>query len=133
MSNKNPQIHIEVNAAFFVFSWQEYWVKVPTLVSIDDKKQLIAIGEKVPTPGVTTIALFSAGQNPPDGVERLDLLQAFLEYNISKIFEKQKFLVLKPSIIFHGEQQLNLIFCGYQRSILEIAALAAGAKEVSFE
>jgi len=133
MSNITPQIHIEIDPAFFVFSSQKYWVKVPTLVSIDDKKQLVAIGEKVPTAGVTTIALFSPGQNPPDGVERLDLLQAFLEYNISKMFEKQKFLVFRPKIIFHGEQQLNQIFCGYQRSILEIAALAAGAKEVSFE
>ena len=133
MSNLIPQIHIEINPDFFVFSWQEYWVKVPTFVSIDDKKQLVAIGEKEPTEDVTTIALFSSGQIMPGGVEKLDLLQAFLEYNISKMFEKQKFLVFRPKIVFHGEQQLNQIFCGYQRSLLEIAALAAGAKEVSFE
>jgi hypothetical protein len=133
MPKINSEIQIEINPAFFIFSWQDYWVKVPTLVSIDDNKQLVAIGEKVPTAGVTTIVLFSTGQNLPEGVERLDLLQAYLEYNIAKMFGDQKIRFFKPKIIFRGEQLLNQILCGYQRSLLEIAALAAGAKEVAFE
>ena len=133
MANKNQQIDVEINPAYFVFSWQEYQLKVPTLVSIDlDKKQLVAVGEKEPTAGVATIALFSPEQNFPAGIERLDLLQAFWN-TLSRKYWRKKFSVLRPKIVFHGEQQLNRILCGYQRSLLEIAALAAGAKEVSFE
>jgi len=134
MSTIIPQIHIEINPAFFIFSWKDYKRKVPTLISIDlSNKQLVAIGERVSDKDVFSIALFAPEENLPPGIERLDLLQTFLEFNIAKMFEKQKFLVFRPKIIFHGEQQLNQIFCGYQRSILEIAALAAGAKEVSFD
>ena len=134
MANLISQIDIEINPVYFIFSWKEYQRKVATLVGIDkDNKQLVAIGEKVADEDVASIALFAPEQDLPAGIERLDLLQTFLEYNIAKLFEKENFRVFKPKIVFHGEKQLNQILCGYQRSLLEIAALAAGAKEVVFD
>jgi len=129
-----PQIDIEINPIYFVFAWKVHKRKVATLISIDTtNKELVAIGERAEGEEVTSIALFAPEENLPAGVERLDLLQIFLEFNIAKLLEKQKILVFKPKVVFHEDQQLNQILCGYQRGLLKTAALAAGAKEVSFD
>jgi hypothetical protein len=134
MANFIPQIDIEVDPVFFVFSWKVHNRKVATLVSIDTKtRELVSIGERAAGEDLASIALFAPEEALPANINRLDLLQSFLEYNFAKLFENAKTMVLKPKIIFHEDQRLSRILCGYQRSLLEIAALAAGAKEVSFE
>jgi len=129
-----PQIDIEVNPVYFVFSWKVHKRKVATLISIDSATQeLVTIGEKSDGEGVTSLNLFEPEGNLPAGIDRMDLLQLFMEFNIAKLLEKQKVLVFKPKIVFHEDGQLNGLLCGYQRSLLKMAALAAGAREVSFE
>src|SRR5512140_197035 len=129
-----PQIEIEINPVFFVFSWKIHKRKVAAIMSIDSEtKELLAIGEKADGEGVTSFSLFEPEQNLPAGMEKMDLLQLFLEFNIAKLLEKQKILAFKPRIVFREDHQLQQIMCGYQRSLLKDAALAAGAREVSFE
>lgn len=129
-----PQIEIEVNPLFFVFSWKIHRRKVATLVAIDTKtKDLIAIGEAGTGEDVVTVTLFEPCEALPPDVEKTEMLQTFLEFNIAKMLEKQKVLFTRPKIIFREDQSLKGLLCGYQRSILKAAALAAGAREVLFE
>jgi hypothetical protein len=129
-----PQIEIEVNPLFFVFSWKIHKRKVATLVAIDTKtKDLIAIGETGTGEDVVTVTLFEPCEALPPDVEKTEMLQTFLEFNIAKMLEKQKVLFTRPKIVFLDDQSLKGLLCGYQRSILKAAALAAGAREVLFE
>jgi hypothetical protein len=129
-----PQIEIEVNPLFFVFSWKIHKRKVATLVAIDTKtKDLIAIGEAGAGEDVVTVTLFEPCEALPPDVEKTEMLQTFLEFNIAKMLEKQKVLFTRPKIVFREDQSLKGLLCGYQRSILKAAALAAGAREVLFE
>ncbi len=134
MANINPQIDIEVNPVFFVFSYKVHKRKVAALISIDAAtKELISIGEKSEGEGVVSLSLFETEKALPAGLEKMDLLQLFLEFNIAKLLENQKVLVFKPKVVFHEDAQLGQVLCGYQRTLLKSAALAAGAKEVAFE
>ncbi len=129
-----PQIDIEINPVFFVFSWKVHKRKVATLVSLDIRtKELVTIGERATGDDVTSLALFAPEENLPAGVDRMELLQTFLEFNIAKLLEKQKLQVFKPRVVFHDDQQLSQVLCGFQRGLLKTAAIAAGAREVVFE
>jgi hypothetical protein len=129
-----PQIEIEVNPLFFVFSWKIHKRKVATLVAIDTKtRDLVAIGEPGSGEDVVTVTLFEPCEALPADVEKVEMLQTFLEFNIAKMLEKQRVLIARPKIIFHEDQSLKRLLCGYQRSLLKAAALAAGAREVLFE
>ncbi len=128
-----PQIDVEINPVYFVFSWKVHKRKVATLVSVDTKTwDLVAIGECSTGEDVISLGLFEPDDNLPPEVDRLELLQTFLEFNIAKLLENQKVLVYKPKIVFHEDGQLHPLLCGYQRSLLKAAALAAGAREVVF-
>lgn len=128
-----PQIEVEINPLFFVFSWKIHRRKVATLVSVDTKTlDIIAIGEKGNGEDVISVALFEPEDSLPAEMEKVELLQSFLEFNIAKLLEKQRILIFKPRIVFHEDQQLKGLTCGYQRTLLRDAALAAGAREVLF-
>jgi hypothetical protein len=128
-----PQIDIELNPVFFVFSWKVHKRKVATLVSLDTRtRDLVAIGEKGNGEDVVSVSLFEPCEDLPAEVDKAELLQTFLEFNIAKLLEKQKILVARPKIVFHEDQQLKQLLCGYQRALLKTAALAAGAREVVF-
>ena len=129
-----PQIEIEVNPLFFVFSWKIHKRKVATLVAIDTKtRDLIAIGEQGTGEDVVTVTLFEPCEDLPPDVDKVEMLQTFLEFNIAKLLEKQKVLIARPKIIYRETQSLKGLLCGYERTLLKDAALAAGAREVSFE
>src|SRR5512138_2226922 len=126
MAGFTPQIDVEINQVYFVFSWKVHKRKVATLVSLDsNSKELVAIGEKAEGEGVTSLSLFGPEGELPPGMERMDLLILFLEFNIAKLLEKQRVLMFKPKVVFHEDGQLNSLLCGYQRALLRTAALEA--------
>ncbi len=130
----SPQIEIEINPVYFVFTWKVHKRKVATLVSVDTKtKDLVSIGEKATGEDVVSLALFEPENNLPPEVDKMELLQTFLEFNIAKLLEGQRVLTFRPKIIFREDHQLCPLLCGYQRSLLKAAAHAAGAREVLFE
>ncbi len=134
MPNLAPQIDIEINPVYFIFSWKVHKRKVATLVSFDgNTRELVAIGERAAGDDVVSVALFAPEESLPAGVDRMELLQTFLEFNIAKLLEKQKLPVFKPRVVYHDDQQLGQVLCGFQRGLLKTAAVAAGAKEVVFE
>lgn len=134
MATLTPQIHIEINPVFFVFSYKDVQRKVATLVGVDTLgREIIAIGERPDHPDVITVALFGPNERMPEGFDRFSLLQSYLEYNIARLFETQKLPVFRPTLIFHNDAVLEGVMCGYQRTLLEMAAQGAGAKDARFE
>jgi hypothetical protein len=131
----NPEITIEVNPEFFTFSHGMQTIKVDTLVTVlnNEKQEIIAIGENRTGSGIITIALFRANQNLPQGIDKLDLLTAFFDYALGKLFENKRVPVLRPLMIFHGVQSLEQILCGYHLSLLKSAALNGGARGIRFD
>lgn len=134
MAEIGPKIDIEINPLYFVFSWKVHKRKVPTLVGVDTKtKDLVSVGEKASGEDVISLSLFEPENSLPPDLDKAELLQAFMEFNIAKLLENQKVLLWRPKIVFHEDAQLCPLLCGYQRSLLKTAAHAAGAREVVFE
>lgn len=133
MAEIGPQIDIEINPLYFVFSWKVHKRKVPTLIGVDSKtRDILAIGEKAAGEDVVSLSLFESENGLPPDFDKMELLQSFLEFNIAKLLENQKLLFFKPKVVFHETDQLHPILCGYERALLKNAALAAGAREVAF-
>jgi hypothetical protein len=131
----SPEINVEIYPEFFTFSYESQTIRVDTLVAVttDDKRKVIAIGGNRHGPDDLPIALFSAIQDLPQDIDKLDLLTTFFEFSIGKLFANKKLPVLRPMMIFHGVQHLEKILCGYHLSIIKLAALNGGARGIRFD
>ena len=129
-----PILGIEVNPEFFTFSLKNEQLALKTVVCYEYEKRftLKSIGERVADANVITINLFNSNETPIPPVEKLWLLSGFVGYGISKL-AKSNNLVFRPHVIFRGDHNLSAVLCGFQRSLLRVAALEGGARKVDFE
>jgi hypothetical protein len=129
-----PRIDVEINPDFFVFTYGEEKLTVPALISFDIVKKVPdANGERLSGPGIITVTLLSAEQNPPPVLDKLDLLSNFFEYHFAQFSRKRIGPVFRPKVVIHGDEKLTSALGGYQRSLIKMAALVGGAKEVVFD
>ena len=129
-----PEVRIETNVEFFVFSWNENSVQMRTCLHIDPIKKLpLQIGEIQTIPNSVFIDFFRDQIIAPE-INKLQWLSVYIQYGFGKLFEKSKYPLLpRPSVVFRNDQVLSNILCGFQRNILATAATDAGAKQVRFE
>ena len=130
-----PEIIVEVTLDYFVFSEGKKQLRLDTCMNlaIDNGETIpVSIGENKGVSDATLVYLFKPNPTNPKW-EKQGLLQAFMEYGIGKIFEERRFPPLRPLIIFKNDVKLSELLCGYQKGILEYAAMSGGAREVRFE
>jgi len=130
-----PEVVIEANIEFFVFSWNENSVRMSTCLHIDPMKKLpLQIGEIQTIPDSVFIDFFNREQKIAAEINKLQWLSVYIQYGFGRLFEKSKIPLLpRPLVVFRNDQALYDVLCGYQRNILTTAATDAGAKQVRFE
>lgn len=74
--------------------------------------------------------LFGPGNHAP-GYAKLPLLEAFLIRALRRVVD-ERWLKLKPRVVFHGAESLAAVTSGYQYELLSAAARSAGARTVRF-
>jgi hypothetical protein len=101
---------------------------VPTIhVSADGK--ILAVGGE-PTSGMVAhrIEVFSEDP-PPLGVSKLDCLTALFRHGLKTLFDRSLFR-LRPQVMVHGVGVVGHMFGGYERDLIALALMRAGAKAV---
>jgi hypothetical protein len=127
------RIDIDAHPKLFTFRRKEFSVQlVPCIyVSSGTSPIVLAVGET---------------NNPPDSI-RIDFFEptnkigqrftpfygfvAFLRYGIYKLISKK--VMVRPIMIFHGMNEFDDLFHGYQQEIFQLAAGDAGASKVLFD
>ena len=92
---------------------------------------LSADPEKPPEQPYQTVHLLNISDDIRGDTDRGDWLAAFIGCIIKKAIPPRS--LIRPRIVFHGTDSLHNLFGGYQRSVLEKAALAGGALGCVFE
>ena len=129
-----PIMEIEVNPDIFNFILNDERLSLKTVVSYKYEKRftLESIGEKVSGANIVTVNLFDPSETTIPPVEKLWLLSGLIGYGIKKLAQKKN-IVFRPHVIYRGDNKLALVLCGYQKSLLRVAALEGGARKVYFE
>lgn len=129
-----PILEIEVNPEFFTFTLKDERISLKTVVGYEYEKQftLISVGEKVAGNNIIIVHLFNPNETTIPPVEKLWLLSGFVTYGIKNLAQKKN-IIFRPHVIYQGDNTLSAVLCGYQRSLLRVAALEGGARKVDFE
>lgn len=130
-----PEITLHITPAHFEFRYKEKNFSLEPFINFDliaDKVIPVTIGENKEIPGLTLINLLDPKETFNKDEKHI-LFQFFMEYGIGKCFEKNFFPTLRPVVVFKGDKQLEILFCGYQRFFLERITLLSGASAVRFE
>ena len=131
-----PEIIVEIHPDYFIFSKGERQFRLDTCINYileNGQFRLVNIGENKEIPGTNLISLFNPENSIEPELEKMSLLQAFFEYGIGESFESKLLPQLRPLIIFRNDAELDRLLCGYQKALLEFAALLGGARDVRFE
>ena len=131
-----PEIIVETHPDYFVFSKGERQFRLDTCLNYiieDGQFRLVNIGENKEIPGTRLMNLFDPENAVEPELDKMFLLQTFFEIGIGESFESKLLPQLRPSIIFRNDAELDGLLCGYQRALLEFAALLGGARDVRFE
>jgi hypothetical protein len=132
----DSEIVVEVASEYFHFTKGNQQLRLATYLNIkseNGKTFPIAIGERQEIFGSTLVSVFDPNISDNPDTDKMALLQMLMEYGVGKLLEQQRFPSLRPRIVFRGHENLRTILCGYQRGILETAAMRGGAREVRFE
>jgi hypothetical protein len=133
-----PEIVVDVTPGHFLFRSKDQQHSVNTYIGLifeNDTPRIVSIGRKADIPDAIIVHLFEADDKNPvlEMLDKFDLFTEFMEYGISKTFERVRRPVPRHSIIFRSAKNLQPFFRGYQNFLLEAVALACGAREVKFE
>jgi hypothetical protein len=130
------EITINVNPENFHFICENRQLILDTCVHLkydeNGNYHYVSIGERSVITDTIFVPLFENQPLDPT-LERFALLTGFMEYGIAKMFENVRRPVLKPKIMIKGAESFRSYFSGYHKFFLEAMALAAGAREVTFE
>ncbi|RJP53071.1 MAG: hypothetical protein C4583_05450 [Anaerolineaceae bacterium] len=128
------EIIIEVMPDRFLFTWDTDHIEMETIINFEPNTyKLLSTGKPIGTNNGVSVNLFS--NNPPFkiDVDKAELLNTFMQTVIGKLAAKKRFLILRPIVIYKGDESLSSILCGYQRALLTAAAIAGGARAAKFE
>ncbi len=131
-----PTIIVDITSDYFEFTEGDFQIRLETCLNYTIEEGIfkpVTIGQNIKISGTNFVRLFDPDFQNNLAINKMDFLEWFLEYAIGKIFEKRFFPALKPLVIYRGAEKLDKILCGYQRGVLEIAALLANARTVRFE
>ena len=128
-----PEITVEVQPDIFVFIWGADRIEMETIISFDPNTlKMLDIGKPTNINYGVSIHLFS--NDPPcPNVDKAELLNTFMMVVMKKMADKKHVVILRPKVIYKGDESLSNILCGYQRTLLTTAAIAGGARSAKFE
>lgn len=125
-----PRIEIYVEPNEFQFSHGFQRERISTYLFLSGDK-ILGVGETFEgAEKCTRIDLFDPSQPPI--MNKHWILEAFLRYGMRKVLKRK--WTIKPRLYFRNTDSLNQICCGYQNSIIRMAALMnGGANECEIE
>jgi len=127
-----PKIFVETNPTYFTFRLNEQSLQLQTYIYIDENQVIKSVGsEPSEYNNFFKIKLFENEINNMENIKKLDLLEEFMKFAIRKLTTKMA--IIRPVIIYKGLDSFNHIFHGYESSIFERVAYAAGAASVFSE
>ncbi len=127
-------IEVEVSPDYFRFihKGQEVIFRTVIYISNDGRPRVLGVGDDpVPAESNIRVDLFKAEVQRDDSVDKAECLGAFFRYCIRKSMGRR--IMIRPRIIFRNTESLRMILCGYQKVILDRAAMNAGAHECLFQ
>jgi len=128
-------VHIEFRGEDVFYSCERQSGSVVPVVYVTDDKDapvlLSADPETPPEHPYQTVYLFAIDEDLCGNVDRFAWLAAFIGCVIKKAIPPR--CLIRPRIVFQGTDSLHGLFGGYQRCVLEAAALAGGALGCVFE
>lgn len=126
---------INVSPDEFIFSWRGRSVSLETYIYLFNDNgdyRILGIGEDFEGSNrCIRVELFSEKLPPNNLILRSELLEAFIRFGLWKIIGRR--IILSPTIIFKGTQNIEKILSGHQNSVLTDAAYKAGAYSVQIE
>jgi hypothetical protein len=122
----SPRVTITVTPNYFVFDSGKSSFQLDTYLYVTrESNQVAAVGEKVDgsdCEDVFRVDLFKCGNLYSEKVDRLLMLQAFVNYGILKsLGQVRRFPIISPTVIFRGVEAFDSLFCGYQRGLFQLA------------
>ncbi len=122
----SPRITITVTPDYFVFDSGKSSFQLDTYLYITrESNQVVTVGEKVDEGNyedVFRFDLFKCKNLQSENVDKLLMLQAFMQYGISKSWRQvTRFPMIPPTVIFVGVEAFDSLFCGYQKGLFQLA------------
>lgn len=127
-------IEVAVSPDYFHFmrKGQEVIFRTVIYISNDGRPRVLGVGDNsVPAEPNIRLDLFKPEVQRTDSVDKVECLDAFFRYCIRKTVGRRT--MIRPRIIFTNTESLRMILCGYQKVILNRAAMNAGAHECLFK
>ena len=128
-------VYIEFRGEEVAYSCEMQSGAVAPIVYVTDDKDppvlLSADPETPPEQPYQTVHLLAIDDDVRGDADRASWLAAFIGCIIKKAIPPRS--LIRPRIVFHGTDSLHNLFGGYQRCVLEKAALAGGALGCVFE
>lgn len=126
---------IDVTPEEFIFSWRGRSANIETYVYLFDDNgeyRILGIGEDFEGSNrCIRVELFSEKLPPNNRILRSELLEAFIRFGLWKIIGRR--ILLRPTMVFRGTQNIEKILSGYQNTVLTDAAYKAGAHAVEIK
>ena len=124
-----PRIEVYVEPSEFRFTHGANRERIATHLFLSGDR-VLGIGETFEgAEKCTRIDLFAPSL--PFTKNKLDALEAFFRYGIRKVLKRK--WTIRPLLYIRNAESLNQICCGYQNSILRLAAQNSGAYECEIE
>jgi len=132
----SAKIEIEVSPDRFVFKRNDLTKSLTTKVYLSNNTnnaKILGVGDEfVATQPNICVELFQEiqkGELP--NLVKSQCLDAFFMYAFRLITKKSA--MIRPRVVFKNSESLNALLSGYQDTILQTAAINAGARECLFE
>jgi len=132
----SAEIEIGVSPDRFVFKRKNEIRSLRTIIFLSDdstESKVLGIGDDfISTQSNIRIELFQENQDGSlPNIAKAECLDAYFRYAFRLITRRSA--MVRPRVVFKNSKSLDRILCGYQKLILQSAAVDAGARECIFE
>ena len=125
-----PRIELYIEPSEFRFTHGAHRERIATYIFLAGDNRVMGVGETFEgAEKCTRIDLFAPSS--PSTKNKFAALEAFLRYGIRKVIKRK--WTIRPLLYIRNAESLNHICCGYQNSILRLAAQTSGAYECEIE
>jgi len=131
-----PRVSFDITPDVFTVRANDASITIPTYLYVRKAtggQEIVSVGEDpAALNDAYRVDLFGGHEPPIDGPDKLDYLDAYFRYILSRGFAN-KWWFVRPVIVVRGVDRLANAVGGYQRSLIREALSRAGASSIRFE